>query len=388
MKSHNNDVSSPLESFGFPAGSIVGSIGDLARTLAEGTEVPEEFYFACGLTMIGSCVGDDLSLNTGLHVEPRLFTVLLGDSYSVKKSTAMRNTINFFRENIVPKNAPPKLIYGAGSAEGLARELKASPHLVLAYDEFRAMIDKCGVKGSTLLPMITSLFEGNHWHNATKNREDSVYVEEAHLSMIACCTRDTYERIWKAEAIAIGLPNRLFVVNADRKRTVALPPKPNEAQLAAIAARIREQLARVPLDLNVSDEAKQEWERWYNALPNSEHCRRLDTIGLRLLALIAFVTDKHEVDVETVHAVTAILGYELDLRALTDPIDADNKIAKLEERIRRYLAKGAMTERELRRRVHGDRDGLWAFTRALENLRTSKEIEHAGNTWKAVGEAA
>src|SRR5689334_4684962 len=36
----------------FPRDAMVGSIGDLARLLAKGTEVPEEFYFAAGLTVV------------------------------------------------------------------------------------------------------------------------------------------------------------------------------------------------------------------------------------------------------------------------------------------------------------------------------------------------
>ena len=77
----------------FPTDALVGSIGDLARTQGAGTEVPEEFYFATGLTMLGHAVGTGLTLDVGIAVEPRLYTVLLGESYSVKKSTAMKKTI-------------------------------------------------------------------------------------------------------------------------------------------------------------------------------------------------------------------------------------------------------------------------------------------------------
>src|SRR5436309_3271994 len=84
----------------FPSQSIVGSIGDLARLLAQGTEVPEEFYFASGLTVLGSICAVDLRLKIGLTVSPRLYTVLLGESYAVKKSTAQNRVIEVF-ESIV-----------------------------------------------------------------------------------------------------------------------------------------------------------------------------------------------------------------------------------------------------------------------------------------------
>jgi hypothetical protein len=69
-------------------------------------------------------------------------------------------------------------------------------------------------------------------------------------------------------------------------------------------------------------------------------------------------TDKDHVDLPTVEATVAILDYEFELRRLTDPIDADNVIAAIEEKIRRYLAKGPLSYRELQRAVHAHRHGL------------------------------
>jgi hypothetical protein len=325
--------------------------------------------------VLGSVVGTRLKLDVGMTVDPRLYTVLLGESYSVKKSTAVKKTIDYFERQVCPVT-PPHVLYGVGSAEGLARELQSKPEAILVYDELRALVDKCGVKGSTLLPMVTSLFEGNSWQNSTKSLKSSASVKDAQLSMLACCTLDTYEHVWKQDAIAIGLPNRLFVVNADRRCRIAWPSKPDASQLARITARFKAQLARLPLDLTIDEEAKEEWERWYNALPNSEHCRRLDTIGFRMLGLIALTTDRTSIDVETVKTVVSILEYEFQLRVLTDPIDADSTIAALEEKIRRQLVKGPLTPRQLQQLVHAHRTGLWAFSSALNNLQNvSKEVE-------------
>ena len=59
-----------------------------------------------------------------------------------------------------------------------------------------------------------------------------------------------------------------------------------------------------------------------------------------------------------------------------DPVDAENKIAALEEKIRRVLtAKGPRSTRELRRDTHADRVGLWAFEQALKNLVAAGDIE-------------
>jgi hypothetical protein len=223
----------PSDTLTFPLHAMAGSLGHLARVTsgeigpngsrANGTEVPEEFYFAAGLTVLGAMCGKDLSLSIGFKVEPRLYTVLLGDSYAVKKSTAMKKTLEFFGSMDIRK---PHFNYGVGSAEGLVQSLRTHPNLILACDELRSFVDKTRVQGSVLLPMVTSLFEGNDWENTTKNRKQSVPLRDVHLSLLGCCTTGTYADIWTKDTIAIGFPNRLFVVNADRKGKVAWPAPP------------------------------------------------------------------------------------------------------------------------------------------------------------------
>jgi hypothetical protein len=342
--------------------------------------VPEEFYFAAGLTLLGS-VCPDLSLNTGHEVEPRLYTTLLGQSYEAKKSTAMKRMISFF-EGLCGGLREPQVAWGVGSAEGLARELASRPCLVLAYDELSSFLDKARVQSSILLPMVTSLFEGHHWDNATKHANASISIRGAHLSLLGCCTTDTYSRMWTSEAIAIGFPNRLFIVGGDRKRKVAWPEAAPEAEVNALRARIEAQVSRSAVKLDISDPGKARWADWYEHLPASEHTRRLDTIGFRLMALIALSTDKSEVDLETVETVVAMLDYELEFRRLTDPIDADNRIAMLEQKILRQLERGPLSTRELQKSVHAHRTGLWAYTAAFQNLLNHGFVEPTGNAYR------
>jgi hypothetical protein len=356
----------------FPSGALVGSLGMLARELATGTEVPEEFVFACALTVLGAMCSGELTIDVGLEVDTRLYAVLLGASYDVKKSTAMRRSIEFFER--LGSTRMPLVMYGIGSAEGLARHLVASPKVLLAFDELRAFVDKTKVQTSVLLPMSASLYEQHHWQNATKDVEHDVLVKDARLSILGCCTTDTYEQMWTSEAVAIGFPNRLFVVSADGKPKVAWPSNPNQNNLAGIRGELLQQLGRLPLTLGITTDAKKDWETLYKGLPSSEHVKRLDTLGFRLLALIALTTSKKEIDSETVQTVRSILSYELSIRELTDPIDADNVIAKLEEKIRRVLVRGRMTARDLKKRVNAHRNGLWAFDRAVRNLSSAGEL--------------
>jgi uncharacterized protein DUF3987 len=378
------------ESLVFPESAIGGSVGDLARLLADGTEVPTEFCYACGLTALGWLCSTKLRLRIGVEVEPRLYTVLLGASYDARKSTAMRKVMSFFNRVIgsLELVSAPHVIYGVGSAEGLMRELNDHAELLLCYDELRTFVDKCRVQNSSLLPMTTSLFDNHNWDNHTKHSRASASIRGASLSLIGCCTTATYANMWTNEAIAIGFPNRLFIVSADRKIKVAWPKVPDESSLNALQARIVNQLKKLPLTFNVADDAKARWEQWYTNLPPSEHSKRLDTIGLRLLALITLTTDKDEVDLETVETVLTILDYELAIRRVTDPVDADNTIAILEERIRRALtSRGPLRKRDMRRNVNADRYGLWAFDTAISNLTRAGDILERGGVY-SLGAAA
>ena len=358
----------------FPPEALVGSIGSLARELASGTEVPEEFIFACGLTVLGAMCSGELQLSMGVEVDPRLYTVLLGSSYDVKKSTAMKKTIVFF--DGLGSTRMPHVMSGVGSAEGLGRNLSEHKKVLLAYDELRAFVDKTKVQSSVLLPLTASLYEQHDWQNATKNPEQDVIVKDGRLSLLGCCTTDTYEQMWTTEAVSIGFPNRLFVVGADRKCKVAWPALPNEERLLAIRSELLQQLSRLPTSLEATADAKKQWEQFYLEMPSSEHVKRLDTLGFRLLALIALTTGKTAIDTETVATVRSILDYELRMRELTDPIDADNTIAKLENKVRRVLsAKGPQKPRDLKKAVNAHRSGLWAFERALLNLRSAGEVK-------------
>jgi hypothetical protein len=359
---------------GFPEDALVGSVGSLARELASGTEVPEEFIFACGLTVLGAMCSGTIGVRMGIEVDPRFYTVLLGSSYDVKKSTAMKKSIAFFES--LGSTRMPHIMSGVGSAEGLGRNLSKHKKVLLAYDELRAFLDKTKVQSSVLLPMTASLYEQHDWQNVTKNAEQDVIVKDGRLSLLGCCTMDTYERMWTSEAVSIGFPNRLFIVGAERRCKVAWPAIPNEERLAAIRTELLQQLSRLPVSLEATEDAKRDWERFYLQMPSSEHVRRLDTLGFRLLALIALTTGKTAIDTETVGTVRLILDYELKMRELTDPIDADNTIAKLEERVRRVLsARGPQKPRDLKKAVNANRTGLWAFDRALQNLGSGGEVK-------------
>jgi hypothetical protein len=355
----------------FPQQAMIGSLGAFAQVMAKGTEVPEEFYFAAAMTMWGNAHSTRLRVNAHVDPEPRLYTVLLGESADAKKTTAVRRTAAFFHDFWTD---PPEFNFGVGSAEGLAKILEERPCTVICYDELRAFLEKTKVTASVLLPMVTSLFETTVWHNRTK--KEAIELNDAHLSLVAGCTLATYERMWTPEALAIGFMNRLLVVVADRKPSVPWPNPPEPSELTALRQWLADQEKSLPpapnvLCFEINPDALARWDSWYRALPrDSIYTKRLDTIGFRLMSILTHTCDKQIVDLPVIEAVLLILDYEFRVRKLTDPIDAENVIAKLEMKIINVLQSsgGGLWDRNLKRACHASRYGNWCFERAVDSL--------------------
>jgi hypothetical protein len=104
-------------------------------------------------------------------------------------------------------------------------------------------------------------------------------------------------------------------------------------------------------------------------MPKGEFSKRLDGLGFRLMPILAATMDKVEIDAQIISMVTAILNYELHTRKALQPIDADNAIANMEQKIIRVLdVHGPLNRRDLGRYCNAHRTGEWIFRTGLDNM--------------------
>ncbi len=94
------------------------------------------------------------------------------------------------------------------------------------------------------------------------------------------------------------------------------------------------------------------------------------------MGLLAVNELKKEIGVDIVEKAITLCDWQLKVRQLYDPVDADTMIAKMEERIRRFLRDKPLPERELKRKLARiiKQTGIFCFTRAMSNLREAKDI--------------
>jgi len=351
---------------------MTGAAGEFAEVYSGALEVPPHFLYIAYLTCLGSILAHKVTLNSEIAPQPRLFVVLLGESADDRKSTALSKTIAFFREVLTDFQA----CWGIGSAEGLQKLMEQSQNLLLCFDEFKQFISKCRIDGSVLLPCVNTLFESNRYQNITSKSE--VNLERAYLSMLAASTVATYERTWDASFTDIGFNNRLFLVPGSGEKKFSFPKKisfENKAKLRDRLGAILRAVAEAT-EFDITPEAEALYHDWYMGLERSIHAKRLDTYAMRFMILLAVNERRDRIDQSIVDKVVRLMDWQLEVRRMHDPIDADGQAAKMEEKIRRILrARGPLSERELKRHVHSDRTGLWIFTMAMKNLQAARELQ-------------
>jgi hypothetical protein len=280
--------------------------------------------------------------------------------------------VDFFRHSL--EGFP--VCWGIGSAEGLQKRLAQGNRLLLCFDEVKQFISKCKIEGSVLLPCVNTLFESNHYENRTKTTD--IYLEKVYLAMLGASTVATYENTWSSQFTDIGFGNRLFLVPGSGERRFSLPAKIPEPERNHLKQRLGQILRHVAerLEFSLTRPAWEVYDQWYLGLEKSVHIRRLDTYALRLMPLLAINELKSEVDEDIVRKVIALCDWQYRVRKLHDPIDADGKLAHMEQRIRQQLAnRGNLTERELKKFTNAYKAGLSCYDSAKRNLEKAGELK-------------
>ena len=376
----------------FPTWVISGVAGDYAKLYSAHIEPPIEFFYMSFLVCLGNVLADRLTAASEIYPQPRLYVLLLGESADERKSTAIKKTIEFFQDFFNGSLAGFLMqdyfnaCWGVGSAEGLQKVLSESKRTLLAYDEFKALIDKCRVSGSVLLPFMNTLFESNQYENHTKTA--SLVLYDAYLSLLAASTIETYNRTWDASFTDIGLTNRIFIVPARSTKRIPMPKEIPDVEKKKVALMLNGVLHMVnegvATRLEMTPEAAARYADWYNNREKSIHVKRLEVYATRLMLLLAVNDFKIEIDEETVEKALALVNWQLEVRRDHDPIDAETKVAKVEERIRRQLRRAPQKKRELRQSTNADREGIRIFEWALSNLIRAGDIilDAASNVYK------
>jgi hypothetical protein len=204
-------------------------------------------------------------------------------------------------------------------------------------------------------------------NRATQEKEDPariIYSASTELCLLAASTLETYRNMFTPQFLDIGFVNRLFIVIGESERKFPIPLTMPDSEKASLRRDLQEVLDFVQglaktgrFFLTLDPKAREIFKAWYMSLEQSVFAKRLDTYGHRLMILLSANERQKEVTPEIAEKTVALLNYQLAARRFADPIDADNAIARLEERIRRALENCPLSKRDLARHCHKERVG-------------------------------
>jgi hypothetical protein len=172
-----------------------------------------------------------------------------------------------------------------------------------------------------------------------------------------------------------------MLVTAGLARRIPDPQPPDQSRVDSLCANIKQVVDSVripaiaqgsPVLIGFADEpAAMTWHNYYidEIDPEDGAYNRIDTIGDRLMMILALAQNQTVIDYGTVRAVIEFLRYQVAVRRLLSPQVADNPLAKLQQKILARLSKGDhLTRRDLYRAVHADRYGTQIFNMAIDGL--------------------
>lgn len=369
----------------FPRSAIRGVAKDFADLYSSALESPWVFLAFAFLTFLGCFVADQINLKSAINPQPRFYTALVGESAFDRKTTAIKMAKDFFKDNVLPELNISSLGIGisdgVGSAEGLMNFLEATPKTILVYDELKSFVSKSGIETSVLLQAVNSLFELNTY--GTQTAHHKINIQNAYLSLIGASTTETFERMFTPAFLDIGFMNRLFLVTGVIEKLHPIPGEISILSQQSIVKQLIKNIKTVTIHgtIDIEQDARARFNEWYNKIDRTDlYSKRLDTYGLRLFELFAVSEGATSLSEDLVQRVITVLDWQRNVREVHYPIDAVGPVANMEGSIRRLLARGPLAKRELQKRSHSERHGLYTFKLAFENLKEAGLVKYNNKT--------
>lgn len=223
------------------------------------TEAPLIFHLFSGLGIVAATCGRRVSKPMGAFtVFPNLYTLLVAQSSSMKKSTALNLAHDILRSVL------PEIVYPPDfSREVIYDILKDNPQGIFFWDEFGATLEnfKASYMGGAL-EMFTKLY-GNPRDFKRRLRKETITVDQPCVSILTASTVEWLAgKIDRSDILAGFLP-RFLIVAADKvSKRLPIPPEMD----LRVQADLSNRLLRV-YDLQgvmtFSEEANALYSSWY-----------------------------------------------------------------------------------------------------------------------------
>ncbi len=371
----------------FPKEAIQGLAGEFADLYSSYLESPWSFFAFSFLTFLGLVVSDRIKLLTQTKPQPRLYTVLIGQTGRGRKSEALSQVQDFFDyfKHYFKKCG------GVGSSEGLIHwvnnnfpvtdaKTQSIKKAIIIYDEFESFVQKVKIESSTLSQAIRTLFRINEYENQTKGTKDG-RIEDFFLAILGACTQEVFQTMWESDHISGGTLNRFCLVKETTDKIIPIAkPIPSE-KIQELRERLTHMLNRLPLEqiFSIDEDAEKFYSSWYlkQNKDTSEFAVRLEEYAERLALLLAFNRNQIAVDLKTIEDTIALIKWQRQVREDCFPQLAVGVKARVGARIRTQVRKHAgagITQGQINHKIKAYNFDTWIVEQSYKGLERAGHI--------------
>ena len=257
-----------------------GWFGEYRDLMAPTTEASDAYHLAAALTMAGMLIGRRAfaPLARQKHF-PCLYTVLVGETGSARKDTAINGATEFFGEQPTRDGRVGIPSYstlrGLSTAEGLIQALvDRNTDLLLDVGEFKMTVLKSRKETSnTLGTVLTDLWNGLNVIDLP-TRGKPLRVEEPFAALLGSITPDDLARVMTEEDIGSGFANRILFVYGEGKGRIPYPPEPDERALRELRKEFHANFGQACKERRkyvLAPQARQLWDAHYDSLDTRDY---------------------------------------------------------------------------------------------------------------------
>jgi len=323
--------------------AFIGPIGRWAKLILPRTEASVENLLMSGLIAFGNALGRSCFYEIGSTKHyPNEFLLIVGQTAKARKGTGLSEAKALMRE-LDPDWAKYRVKSGLASGEGLIHQIRdekrakqpvreggrvvdyqdvivdegvQDKRLLLVEEEFSRVLKISKREDNTVSDVIRLAWDSEILQVTAKKAGE--IASDPHVSIIGQITREEFGSVVSPTDISNGLLNRFLFCAVHRSKLLPIqPPAPDPSQLGAIVAELKAVIDEVkdrPYRIGMTSEAAQEWQAFYNQLPDRD-----GIIGnvtgrdaphiIRIAMIYALSEDEADIDIRHLEAALAVWTY-------------------------------------------------------------------------------
>jgi hypothetical protein len=368
-----------------------------------------EGMFGAASVQLGIAIGRNVSIHYGVPTFANLFVALCGPTGVPRKTTLINRTQSVqdwaFTGDFL------RVVRSIGSGEGLlerfCQEIEEGEgknkrtvlapipgqRVLLDEPELTNLLKKMRRPGTAnIAEILLGLFDGVDYSPNTRRRP--IVVQEPFFSIITATTPEALESTLNDVDIDSGLIPRVATFWCTPREPIAYPPAPDQAQLSALAstlqdvARFAEQLHQHDPNLQLSQDARHEWETIYRDLVKETRAApkavagimaRVPTMVMKWALLYAVQGFHAIIEVDDLARAVMVGDYLMKTARLVPQHVEKIPIARIENRILDGMAKAPekwWRPKDIDQKV-GGRISAPELRRSLESLAALGKLDIA-----------